>query len=104
MRRALMLMLVTALVSGPGAGWAVDAPREAVVVVQNQRFSPEEVRVKAGAPFLLVVTNRDKTAARFESQSLKIEKIVPAGQTVRIRVPALKPGAYPFANGRIVAE
>ena len=55
--------------------------------------------------------NKDAKAAEVESKELRIEKVVPAGQTVKIRVRALKPGTYPFLNdfhkettGRIVAE
>src|SRR5207249_12259169 len=62
--------------------------------------------------FVLVVTNRDKTAEEFESRELRIEKVIPPGKTVRLRVPALKAGTYPFvgeyhentAKGRIIAE
>jgi len=61
---------------------------------------------------VLVVTNRDKTAEEFESRELRIEKVIPPGKTVRLRVPALKAGTYPFvgeyhektAKGRIIAE
>jgi hypothetical protein len=99
-----MLGLAAALACVPAAGRAVEPLREAAVTVQNQRYSPDEIRVKAGAPFILVVTNKDRVSTRFESQSLKIEKVLPAGQTVRIRMPALQPGTYPFTRGRIVAE
>ena len=68
--------------------------------------------MKAGAPFVLVITNKDATAEEFESKDLRIEKVIPAGKTVRVRVPALKAGTYGFvgeyhektAKGRIVAE
>ena len=88
------------------------AQAEIVLIVENNRFQPEEVKVKAGAPFVLVITNRDKAPEEFESHDLRIEKVIPAGKTVRVKVPALKPGAYRFvgeyheqtAKGRIVAE
>jgi len=88
------------------------AQTEIVLTVENNRFQPEEVKVKAGAPFVLVITNRDKAPEEFESHDLRIEKVIPAGKTVRVKVPALKPGVYRFvgeyheqtAKGRIVAE
>jgi hypothetical protein len=105
MRLAAMIVTVVAVLAGLGASAAaVDATRETAVVVRNRTFAPAEIRVKAGAPFILVVTNQDTSAVRFESQSLKIEKVIPPGQTVRMRVPALAPGTYPFVKGRIVAE
>ncbi len=88
------------------------AQAEVVLIVENNRFQPDEVKVKAGAPFVLVITNRDKAPEEFESHDLRIEKIIPAGKTIRVKVPALKPGVYGFvgeyhertAKGRIVAE
>ena len=88
------------------------AQTEIVLTIENNRFQPEEIRVKAAAPFVLVITNRDKAPEEFESHDLRIEKVIPAGKTVRVRVPALKPGTYRFvgeyhertAKGSIVAE
>ena len=102
----------SALVAAPGVALAADPQSEVVLVIEANRFQPEEVRVKAGAPFVLVVTNRDKTAEEFESRELRIEKVIPSGKTVRLRMPALKAGTYPIvgeyhaktAKGRIIAE
>ena len=82
------------------------------MTIEKNRFQPDEIRVKAGAPFFLVVTNKDATAEEFESKDLRIEKVIPPGKTMKIRVRALSPGTYPFvgeyhertAKGRIVAE
>jgi plastocyanin len=113
MRRAfaMLLVLVTAMVLT--AVTAVDAQDvEIPVTIEKNRFQPSEIKVKAGQPFVLVVTNKDATPEEFESKELRIEKVIPAGKTMKIRVRALKPGAYPFvgeyheatAKGRIVAE
>ena len=106
MRHAVMVVTMVAMLAGLGGAHAaaVDATHEATMVVRNQTFAPAEIHVKAGTPFILVVTNQDKSAARFESQTLKIEKVIPPGQTVRMRMPALARGTYPFVKGRIVAE
>ena len=111
--KALVATLVM-LAPGTAAGGApaADAPTEVALVIEQNRFRPEEIRVKAGAPFVLVITNRDRTAEEFESRDLRIEKVIPPGKTVRLRVPALKAGTYPFvgeyhektAKGRIIAE
>lgn len=95
-----------------GSVLPAQAQAEIVLIVENNRFQPDEVKVKAGAPFVLVITNRDKAPEEFESHDLRIEKIIPAGKTIRVKVPALKPGVYGFvgeyhertAKGRIVAE
>lgn len=113
MRLALVASVATiVLLPGASAASAADAVPEIPVTIEQNRFQPEEIRVKAGAPFVLVITNKDKGPEEFESHELRIEKVIPAGQTVRVRIRALKPGTYPFvgeyhdktAKGRIVAE
>ena len=97
---------------GAAAAQTPEAPPEVALAIEKNRFQPEEVRVKAGAPFVLVITNKDGAPEEFESHDLKIERVIPAGKTVRLKVPALKPGTYKFvgeyhertAKGRIVAE
>jgi plastocyanin domain-containing protein len=107
---AVVVML--ALLSGATLATAQDKPQEIAVTIEKNRFNPEEIKVKAGKPFLLVVTNKDAKPEEFESKDLRIEKVIPAGKTASIRVRALKPGTYTFfgeynpktAQGRIVAE
>lgn len=91
---------------------AQDKATEIPLTIENNRFSPAEIKVPAGKPFTLVVTNKDGKPEEFESKELRIEKVIPAGKTANIRVRALKPGSYPFfgefnpktAQGRIIAE
>jgi Cupredoxin-like domain len=108
--RRLIGAIVAGLVVTAGA-WAADAPPEIPLTVEKKEFRPSDVKVKAGAPFFLVITNKDAAPIEFESKDLRIEKVVPAGTTVRVRMRALKPGSYPFLDdfhhettGRIVAE
>ena len=104
------LVLGAALVVAFPSG-AQEVPEVALQIEQN-RFQPEEIRVKAGQAFVLVITNKDKGPEEFESKDLRIEKVIPAGKTVRLRMPALKAGSYGFvgeyhektAKGRIIAE
>ena len=111
MTRWLIAAFLTAVALG-ATTVVGDAAQEIPVTIENNRFSPEQITVKAGEPFVLVVTNKDKGPEEFESKELRIEKVVPPGKTLKIRVRALKPGTYPFvgeyheatAKGRIVAE
>ena len=113
MRTVAAMLAVVVVLAGAGApAWAADAPKEIPVTIENNKFTPDEIRVKAGQAVVLVVTNKDKTPEEFESKSLRIEKVIPGGKTMKIRIPALKAGTYPFvgefheatAKGRIVAE
>ena len=111
MRPVVLALATFAIAVAAAAALAADPP-EIAVTIENNRFQPDEIKVKAGAPFVLVVTNKDAGPEEFESKELRIEKVIPGGKTLKIRVRALKPGAYPFvgeyhektAKGRIVAE
>lgn len=111
-RRLATAILATLLLMFAATAARAADPKEIPVTIENNTFSPDEIKVKAGEPFVLVVTNKDKAPEEFESKELRIEKVVPAGKTMKIRVRALKPGTYPFvgeyhektAKGRIVAE
>ena len=116
MRRLIFLGVTVAALAWlgvvPDAARAADAPPEIPVTIEQNRFQPDEIKVKAGAPFVLVVTNKDSGPEEFESKDLRIEKVIPGGKTLKIRIRALRPGTYPFvgeyhektAKGRIVAE
>ena len=107
----LAMSMVLGSVAAPLRALAADTPPEIALSIEQKKFQPAEVKVKAGAPFVLVITNKGTTAAEFESKDLRTEKVVPAGKTVKVRIRALKPGTYAFfddfnkeTTGRIVAE
>ena len=110
-RALLFTMALGTTVLGATAVSAQE-PTRIPITIENNRFVPSEVKVKAGTPFVLVVTNKDAKSEEFESKDLRIEKVIPGGKTANIRVRALKPGTYPFfgefnpksAQGQIVAE
>ncbi len=115
MKRLTMLLAGVAVLGGTlGAAEAqtAGAPPEVPLTIEKNRFDPEEIRVKAGAPFVLIITNKDGANEEFESHDLRIEKVIPAGKTVRLKMPALKAGSYKFvgeyhektAKGTIIAE
>ena len=112
MKRCLVLVAVLAMVLGTvGAATAAD-PAEIPLMIEKNRFQPDVIKVKAGAPFVLVITNKDKGPEEFDMSQPRIEKVIPGGKTVRLKMPALKPGKYPFvgeyhsetAKATIVAE
>ena len=60
------------------------------------QFQPSEVRAPADKPVTFRVKNLDAKAMEFESNSLRVEKVVAAGSEGVINVRALKPGRYEF--------
>jgi len=111
MKRYLIFPAVLVVALGL-VGAAAAADPEVQLVIEKNRFQPDIINVKAGAPFVLVITNKDKGPEEFEMTMPRIEKIIPAGKTVRLKMPALKAGKYPFvgeyhsetAKATIVAE
>ncbi|HEY3098238.1 MAG TPA: cupredoxin domain-containing protein [Methylomirabilota bacterium] len=109
---SVILATALAVLCSVPRGEAQDKTAEVPLTAANQAFQPAEVKVKAGEPFVLVVTNNDpKKSIEVENKDLRIEKVVPAGKTVKIRVRALKPGSYVFvddfnqsAKFKVVAE
>jgi cupredoxin-like protein len=111
-KRCVALVAALAVVLGVAAPVLAADPSEIPLVIEKNRFEPDVIKVKAGAPFVLVITNKDKGPEELDMLSPRIEKVIPAGKTVRLKMPALKPGKYPFvgeyhsetAKATIVAE
>lgn len=88
------------------------AQQELTLTLDTHRFSPAEMRVPAHTPFVLTIVNKDKEDEEFEVSALRLEKIIPGGKTLPLKMPALKPGTYEFvgefhentAQGRIITE
>jgi plastocyanin len=108
--RYLMPVLLVSLVGG--VALAEDARTTIEVSIKDHKFSPAEIRVPAGKPVVLTVKNEDDTAEEFESSALKVEKVIPGGQSATVRLRPLKPGQYSFmgeynpgtAQGVVIAE
>ena len=113
MRRTVWVLaaLVAALVASYFPATAAD-PAEIPLVIEKNRFQPDVIKVKANAPFVLIITNKDKGPEELDMLQPRIEKVIPGGKTVKLKMPALKPGTYPFvgeyhaetAKAKIVAE
>lgn len=82
------------------------------LTIKNHRFQPSELRVPAGKAVSITVRNLDATPEEFESNALKIEKVIPGNSEGMVRLRPLKPGRYEFvgeynertAKGVIVVE
>jgi hypothetical protein len=63
---------------------------------ENRSFMPQTITVPANQPVTLRITNASKEAIEFESFKLNREKVVGPGETIIVRLPALRPGSYDF--------
>lgn len=93
---------------------AIGIPAEAVftLVIQDHRFTPEELVVPAGKKVRLIVENRDTAPEEFESYALNREKLIAGKSSATVWIGPLSPGRYAFfgdfnqktAQGVIVAR
>lgn len=89
-----------------------DSPAAITVTIKNHVFTPSEIKIPAGKAVELKVMNQDPTAEEFESNSLKIEKIIPGNSAATIRLKPQAAGTHKFvgefheatAHGTIVVE
>jgi len=104
----VVLALACALLPTAVPALAADA---VTLALKDHRFVPSEVSVPAGERFRIEVENQDATAAEFESNDLRVEKIVVPGGKISVMAGPLKPGIYKFfddyhpdlANGTVTA-
>jgi len=88
---ALAFVLSTSL-----AAFAQDA--DVAIAIKDHKFSPDRIEIPAGKKVKLVVDNQDATPEEFESNSMKIEKVIPGKSKATIYVGPLKAGEYKFAG------
>jgi heme/copper-type cytochrome/quinol oxidase subunit 2 len=94
-----------------GAVFAAGEP-EFSLTLENHKFTPNRLEVPAGKKVKLLVENKDATPAEFESETLKVEKVIAGKAKATVFVGPLKPGEYKFAdeynektaNGTLVAK
>lgn len=100
--------LAASVILGPAAARANDY----ILTIKNHRFMPAELKVPANTRVVITVVNDDPTPEEFESNVMKVEKIIPGKSKAVVRIGPLKPGSYPFvgefheatAKGVVIAE
>ena len=92
------LALILGLLGASTDRAIAQAPVEVKLAMEKDKLVPAELRVKAGRPFILVLTNADDITHELDIPDLRLEKKVRPGQTVKLQLPALKPGRYKLAD------
>jgi plastocyanin domain-containing protein len=107
-----MSRLAAALLMSLSLGAFAAGEPEFKLAIENHKFIPDRIEIPAGKRVRLLVENKDPTPEEFESDSLRIEKVIPGKSKATIFVGPLKPGEYKFigefnaktAQGVIVAK
>jgi plastocyanin len=69
---------------------------EVVVTVKDHKFDPAELQAPAGKPIVLRVKNLDPSPMEFESQSLRVEKVLTGNGEATINIRPQQAGRYDF--------
>jgi heme/copper-type cytochrome/quinol oxidase subunit 2 len=96
MSRRLAIAATLILAAGPLAH--AGDPTTVTLTLKDHRFTPAEIHVPADTPVVLTVRNEDDSAEEIDSSQLKIEKVVAAGQEVRLTLRPLAKGTYPLSG------
>ena len=113
MGRIAQLAVLPALINGfaqapAGAASAVTLR----ISIKHHRFQPAKLKVPPNTPVTLVVHNLDPTPEEFESNTLRVEKVVAGNSEITFNFRPLAPGRYRFygdfneatAQGAITVE
>ena len=90
---------IAALALGLLLGTVAAGAEDAVTVnisIKGNHFQPAELHAPAGKPITIILKNLDPAPAEFESNMLRVEKVVTGGGTITIRIRPLAPGRYRF--------
>ena len=68
------------------------------ISIKDHRFQPAELQAPAGKPIVIVVKNLDSAPAEFESNMLRVEKVVTGGGTITLRIRPLDPDETRLIN------
>ena len=63
---------------------------------KDNKFNPAEISAPANTPIVIKLKNLGAAPMEFESQTLKLEKVVAGSSDATINVRAQKPGRYEF--------
>ena len=66
------------------------------ITLQDHHFTPAEIHVPAGKPFIVVITNANGGDDEFEMLFPAVEKALQPGQQGKVRIRPLVPGRFPF--------
>ena len=111
LRLAPRLLAAAAVAALPALAVAAGEP-EFNLTLENHKFTPERIEVPVGQKVKLLVDNRDATAEEFDSDDLRVEKVIGAKAKGTVWIGPLKAGEYKFvgeyhdktAHGVVVAK
>ncbi|MFO1034653.1 MAG: cupredoxin domain-containing protein [Hyphomicrobiales bacterium] len=100
MLRRSLFTAAAALALSLAAGLPAQA-EEAITVeisLKGNAFTPAEVKVPAGKPFVIKMKNENAAPAELEAKDLKIEKVAAGNSEIVVKVKGMPAGKYLFVD------
>jgi hypothetical protein len=66
------------------------------ITLKDHHFTPSEIHVPTGKPFVVLVTNADPAAEEFEMLLPALERVIQPGEQGKMRIRPLGPGRFPI--------
>ena len=67
-------------------------------MLKGNTFTPAEIKVPAGKPFIIKMTNANPAPAELEAKELDVEKVAAGNSLIVVKVNAMGPGKYLFVD------
>ena len=104
--------LVLCVAAGLFAAAALAEDHAFTIEIKDHKFQPADLTIPAGKKVKLVIKNLDSSPEEFESNALRVEKVIPGGKEGTVFIGPLKPGRYEFvgefhektARGAVIAK
>jgi len=94
--KRLWIVFILALLVAPIAKAADSEVVEMQLTLSNHTFDPQSLTVPSGKKIKLTIVNKDASAAEFESEDLRREKIIPANGQIYVYIGPLDAGTYGY--------
>jgi hypothetical protein len=94
--RALGLGIAAATLASFAMPAAAQESVDIALAVKDHKFDPAEIQAPAGKPIVLRIKNLDASPMEFESQSLRVEKVLTGNGEAVVNLRPQKPGRYEF--------
>jgi hypothetical protein len=91
----LLVALGAVTLASVSIGLAQQA-KDISLTYKGKQFHPAEINAPANTPLNIRVRNQDAQAMEFESDTLRVEKVIKGNSEATVSVRALAPGRYEF--------
>ncbi len=95
MKRSILLAVSAPMLMVLAGCSGGDIP-EQTLVLENHKFTPDQIDIPHGQKVKIKVENRDDAYEEFDSDSLGREKVIPGKSSGVVVIGPLETGKYPF--------